>query len=101
MAGLCALLNAMRYLTPCTLPRLFLHTTAVHESAYFAACFSDVLRSFLDLLHDEDIISEDAFNQWDQSNDPAEQNGKGVAHTAVVQFFNWLREAEEESQEDS
>ena len=59
-----------------------------------------LLRSFFDTLYDEDIISEDAFNQWDNSNDAAEQAGKGVAKSSVVQFFTWLREADEESQED-
>ena len=57
--------------------------------------FTDVLRTFFDTLYDEDIISEDAFNQWDQDEEPAEA-GKGVARSSVVQFFNWLREAEEE-----
>ena len=60
-----------------------------------------VLRTFFDTFYDEDIISEDAFNQWEDSSDPAEQAGKGVAKTSVVQFFTWLHEAEEESQEDS
>jgi translation initiation factor 4G len=60
-----------------------------------------VLRTFFDTFYDEDIISEDAFNQWENSDDPAEQAGKGVAKTSVVQFFTWLHEAEEESQEDS
>lgn len=54
-----------------------------------------------DTLYDEDIISEDAFNQWEKSNDPGEQEGKGVAMKQVVSFFTWLREAEEESQEES
>ena len=60
-----------------------------------------MLRTFFDSLYDEDLISEDAFTQWECSNDPAEQAGLGVAKSSVVQFFNWLREAEEESQEDS
>jgi translation initiation factor 4G len=57
---------------------------------------SEVLRVFFDTLYDEDIISEDAFYQWEGYKDPAEQAGKGVAVTSVVQFFTWLREAEEE-----
>ncbi|KAI0210659.1 Eukaryotic translation initiation factor 4 gamma 3 [Lamellibrachia satsuma] len=60
-----------------------------------------VLRTFFDTFYDEDIISEDAFNQWEGSMDPAEQAGKGVAKTSVTQFFSWLHEAEEESEEDS
>ena len=67
-----------------------------------AVCAADVLRTFFDAYYDEDIISEDAFNQWEESADPAEQAGKGVAKTSVVQFFIWLREADEElPQEDS
>ncbi|KAK3105045.1 hypothetical protein FSP39_015996 [Pinctada imbricata] len=54
-----------------------------------------VLRTLFDTLYDEDIISEDAFNQWEKSTDPAEQEGKGVAMKQVVQFFTWLREAED------
>lgn len=60
-----------------------------------------LLRSFFDILYDEDIISEDAFNQWDSSNDQAESAGKGVAKQSVLQFFIWLREAEDESQDDT
>ena len=55
-----------------------------------------MLRTFFETLYDEDIISEDAFFQWESSEDPTEQAGKGVAVTSVVQFFTWLREAEDE-----
>ncbi|CAH1774611.1 unnamed protein product [Owenia fusiformis] len=57
-----------------------------------------LLRNIFDTLYDEDIISEDAFNQWEASEDPAEQEGKGVARKSVVQFFTWLREADEEAE---
>ncbi|KAJ8320893.1 hypothetical protein KUTeg_002480 [Tegillarca granosa] len=56
-----------------------------------------VLRTLFDTLYDEDIISEDAFNHWEKNTDPAEQEGKGVAMKQVVQFFTWLREAEDAS----
>uniref|UniRef100_A0A8W8KBA4 Eukaryotic translation initiation factor 4 gamma 3 n=2 Tax=Magallana gigas TaxID=29159 RepID=A0A8W8KBA4_MAGGI len=55
-----------------------------------------VLRTLFDTLYDEDIISEDGFNQWEKSKDPNEQEGKGVAMKQVVQFFTWLREAEDD-----
>ncbi|XP_050413328.1 eukaryotic translation initiation factor 4 gamma 3 isoform X3 [Patella vulgata] len=55
-----------------------------------------VLRTFFETLYDEDIISEDAFNQWSNSNDPAEQEGKGVAMKQVVHFFAWLKEGEQD-----
>ena len=56
---------------------------------------SGVLRSFFDTLYDEDIISEEAFYAWDKSTDPAEIAGKGVATNSVKQFFTWLQNAEE------
>lgn len=55
---------------------------------------------FFDCLYDEDVISEDAFYKWESSKDPAEQNGKGVALKSVTAFFTWLREAEEESEDN-
>uniref|UniRef100_A0A3Q3IIL8 Eukaryotic translation initiation factor 4 gamma, 3a n=1 Tax=Monopterus albus TaxID=43700 RepID=A0A3Q3IIL8_MONAL len=57
----------------------------------------NLLRMFFDCLYDEDVISEDAFYKWETSKDPAEQQGKGVALKSVTAFFTWLREAEEES----
>lgn len=55
-----------------------------------------MLGGFFNTLYDSDVISEDAFFQWDTSEDPAEQSGRGAAKMSVVQFFTWLREAEEE-----
>lgn len=66
-------------------------------------CFhplADLLRMFFDCLYDEEVISEDAFYKWESSKDPAEQNGKGVALKSVTAFFTWLREAEEESEDN-
>ncbi|XP_061543106.1 eukaryotic translation initiation factor 4 gamma 3 isoform X3 [Phycodurus eques] len=60
----------------------------------------NLLRMFFDCLYDEDVISEDAFNKWEASKDPAEQEGKGVALKSVTAFFTWLREAEEESEDN-
>uniref|UniRef100_A0A8C1Y132 Eukaryotic translation initiation factor 4 gamma, 3a n=1 Tax=Cyprinus carpio TaxID=7962 RepID=A0A8C1Y132_CYPCA len=60
----------------------------------------NLLRMFFDCLYDEDVISEDAFCQWETSKDPAEQQGKGVALKSVTAFFTWLREAEEESEDN-
>eukprot|EP00105_Crassostrea_gigas_P039438 XP_019923586.1 PREDICTED: eukaryotic translation initiation factor 4 gamma 3 isoform X2 [Crassostrea gigas] len=53
-----------------------------------------VFRTLFETLYDEDIISEDGFNQWEKSKDPNEQEGKGVAMKQVVQFFTWLREVD-------
>ncbi|KAL3861763.1 hypothetical protein ACJMK2_007785 [Sinanodonta woodiana] len=57
-----------------------------------------VLRELFDILYDEDIISEDVFIQWEKSEDPQEQEGKGVAMKQVVQFFTWLKEAEDDAE---
>ncbi|XP_053379539.1 eukaryotic translation initiation factor 4 gamma 1-like [Mercenaria mercenaria] len=54
-----------------------------------------VLRGMFDTLYDEDIISEDAFFQWEKSEE--EPEGKGVCLKQAIQFFTWLREAEEDS----
>ncbi|XP_028301688.1 eukaryotic translation initiation factor 4 gamma 3 isoform X4 [Gouania willdenowi] len=60
----------------------------------------NLLRMFFDCLYDEDVISEDAFYKWETSKDPTEQHGKGVALKSVTAFFTWLREAEEESEDN-
>uniref|UniRef100_A0A8C7JTS3 Eukaryotic translation initiation factor 4 gamma 3 n=1 Tax=Oncorhynchus kisutch TaxID=8019 RepID=A0A8C7JTS3_ONCKI len=60
----------------------------------------NLLRMFFDCLYDEDVISEDAFYKWETSKDPAEELGKGVALKSVTAFFTWLREAEEESEDN-
>ncbi|XP_043846608.1 eukaryotic translation initiation factor 4 gamma 3 isoform X7 [Dromiciops gliroides] len=61
---------------------------------------ANLLRMFFDCLYDEEVISEDAFYKWESSKDPAEQRGKGVALKSVTAFFTWLREAEEESEDN-
>ncbi|XP_051961475.1 eukaryotic translation initiation factor 4 gamma 3-like isoform X2 [Xyrauchen texanus] len=60
----------------------------------------NLLRMFFDCLYDEDVITEDAFYKWENSKDPTEQQGKGVALKSVTAFFTWLREAEEESEDN-
>ncbi|XP_063074858.1 eukaryotic translation initiation factor 4 gamma 1a isoform X2 [Engraulis encrasicolus] len=61
----------------------------------------NLLRMFFDTLYDEDVIKEEAFYKWETCKDPAEQQGKGVALKSVTAFFTWLREAEEESDNNS
>ncbi|XP_076315206.1 eukaryotic translation initiation factor 4 gamma 1-like isoform X2 [Tachypleus tridentatus] len=53
----------------------------------------DMFNAFYDL----DLLSDEAYSRWEQSTDPAEQEGKGVALKSVVPFFTWLKEAEDES----
>uniref|UniRef100_U3IM23 Eukaryotic translation initiation factor 4 gamma 1 n=1 Tax=Anas platyrhynchos platyrhynchos TaxID=8840 RepID=U3IM23_ANAPP len=57
----------------------------------------NLLRMFFDALYDEDVIKEEAFYKWESSKDLSEQQGKGVALKSVTAFFTWLREAEDES----
>lgn len=82
--------------------RVYWHLTSQILVTYYQYIFSlpDLLRMFFDCLYDEDVISEDAFYKWESSKDPAEQNGKGVALKSVTAFFTWLREAEEESEDN-
>ncbi|XP_072174929.1 eukaryotic translation initiation factor 4 gamma 1-like [Diadema setosum] len=47
-----------------------------------------------DVLYDEDVVSEEAFYDWKRSDDPREQQGKGVALKSVTSFFTWLAEAD-------
>lgn len=82
--------NTVIYFTTIAPPTLMVYS-------YFLA---DLLRMFFDCLYDEEVISEDAFYKWESSKDPAEQNGKGVALKSVTAFFTWLREAEEESEDN-
>lgn len=79
---------------------LSLTTRAPPELMICFYFFADLLRMFFDCLYDEEVISEDAFYKWESSKDPAEQNGKGVALKSVTAFFTWLREAEEESEDN-
>ncbi|XP_040205724.1 eukaryotic translation initiation factor 4 gamma 1 isoform X3 [Rana temporaria] len=60
----------------------------------------NLLRMFFDTLYDEDVVKEEPFYKWESSKDPAEQQGKGVALKSVTAFFTWLREAEDESDND-
>lgn len=57
---------------------------------------TDILRVFFNTLYDEDIISEEAFNQWYNCDDLlADQLGKGVAKSSVNHFFMWLHGEEQ------
>ena len=55
---------------------------------------------FFDVLYDEDVIKEEALFRWELSEDPAEQQGKDSTLSSVTAFFTWLREAEDESEDE-
>jgi translation initiation factor 4G len=38
---------------------------------------------------------------WEKCDDPAEAEGKGVAIKSTTQFFTWLKEADDEDEDDS
>jgi len=58
-----------------------------------------LLHTIFEKLYDEDVISEEAFMNWENNDDPAEQEGKGVALKSCTQFLIYIREAEEEDGE--
>lgn len=55
-----------------------------------------LLHSIFDVLYEVELISEDAFIDWEESTEPGEQEGKGVALKSCTQFFQWLKTAEPE-----
>lgn len=55
-----------------------------------------LLHSIFDVLYEIELISEDAFTEWEESTEPGEQEGKGVALKSCTQFFEWLKTAEPE-----
>merc|ERR1719282_1785407 len=55
-----------------------------------------LLHTIFEKLYDEDVISEEAFMNWENNDDPAEQEGKGVALKSCTQFLIYIREAEED-----
>lgn len=67
------------------------------QGSLYSPPHPDLLRMFFDALYDEDVIKEEAFYKWESSKDLSEQQGKGVALKSVTAFFTWLREAEDES----
>merc|ERR1719367_315875 len=58
-----------------------------------------LLHSIFDVLYEVELISEDAFIEWEESTEVGEQEGKGVALKSCTQFFQWLRTAEEDDPE--
>jgi len=59
-----------------------------------------LLHNVFDVAYDCDLISEDAFLEWEENTYPEEQDGKGVALKSCTQFFQWLKTAEPEDDED-
>jgi len=46
------------------------------------------------------VISEEGFEAWLKSEDPAENVGKGVATKSTNTFFTWMKENENEDEDE-
>ncbi|RZC05037.1 eukaryotic translation initiation factor 4 gamma 3-like, partial [Asbolus verrucosus] len=55
-----------------------------------------LLLNICNQLYEDAIISQESFIAWESSEDPAEQEGKGVALKQLTSFFTQLKENEEE-----
>ena len=51
------------------------------------------------MLYDKDVVEEDAFLQWAQEKEHADEEDK-VFLKKAERFIEWLQKAEEESDED-
>jgi len=49
-------------------------------------------------LYNNDVISEQGFEAWLACEEPADQQGKGVAIKSTSQFFLWMREKEDDDE---
>lgn len=58
--------------------------------------FPGLLEKCFNAFYDSEVVSEEAFEEWVNSKDPEEQEGKGVCITSVQSFMRWLKEADEE-----
>ncbi|XP_063903269.1 eukaryotic translation initiation factor 4 gamma 1-like isoform X2 [Zophobas morio] len=56
-----------------------------------------LLLTICNQLYEDSIISQDSFIAWEASDDPAEQEGKGVALKQLTSFFTQLKENEDDS----
>ncbi|CAL4125583.1 unnamed protein product [Meganyctiphanes norvegica] len=55
-----------------------------------------LLEKCFNAFYDSEVVGEEAFNEWAKSNDPEEQEGKGVCINSVKNFMRWLQEADVE-----
>jgi len=58
-----------------------------------------LLTTIFSTLYNNDVISDEGFEAWHSCNDPAEQEGKGVATKATTHFFTWMKENLEENED--
>eukprot|EP00088_Acartia_fossae_P040683 TRINITY_DN423_c0_g1_i4.p1 TRINITY_DN423_c0_g1~~TRINITY_DN423_c0_g1_i4.p1 ORF type:complete len:1453 (-),score=413.83 TRINITY_DN423_c0_g1_i4:690-5048(-) len=60
-----------------------------------------LLHNILEILYDNEVLSDDGIFDWEKSENVDEQEGKGVAVAGCKQFLEWLRNADEEEDDDS
>ncbi|XP_042241638.1 eukaryotic translation initiation factor 4 gamma 1-like isoform X3 [Homarus americanus] len=58
-----------------------------------------LLEKCFNAFYDSEVVSEEAFDEWAKSQDPEEQEGKGVCVNSVKNFMRWLKEADVEETE--
>ncbi|KAB7504986.1 Eukaryotic translation initiation factor 4 gamma 3 [Armadillidium nasatum] len=51
-----------------------------------------LLEKAFNALYDIEVLIDDSFYQWEKSDDPEGQFGKGVCLTSVKKFLDWLRD---------
>jgi len=59
-----------------------------------------LLEKCFNAFYDSEVVGEEAFDEWAKSNDPEEQEGKGVCINSVKNFMRWLKEADVEDTEN-
>ena len=62
--------------------------------------FVELLGTIFFGLYNNDVISEEGFEAWLKSEDPAENVGKGVATKSTNTFFTWMKENENEDEDE-
>lgn len=71
---------------------------AIQEYCYDNINFLKVFQKIVVLLYKNDVLSEDTIHKW--YNDGHSQKGKGVFLDQMKSFVEWLKNAEEESEDD-
>ncbi|CAF0727027.1 unnamed protein product, partial [Didymodactylos carnosus] len=61
---------------------------------------SKMARLLFDIFYDEECVSEDAFLEWRNHPDQSEINGHSVLTMSTKDFFDWLSQAETETEQD-
>ena len=59
-----------------------------------------MLSQFFNTPYDKEVITEKAFMNWKQDENPSRQEAKGPALQATSSFFEWLQSATVEGSEN-